>query len=266
MRSSLLIVFSVGLATCTGQCRVTDGPEWALAGSTGSALSAHGMALQGIDPMTADRPLATSPFAQFHDWMAEAEKWEPNDPNAMVVATATPNGHPSVRTILLKGVDDRGFVFYTNKESRKGGELAVNPRGGVAVLLEVAEAANPDRGHGRACHGCGGRRLLRISPAELTAWRLGVAAVASVGRIGQFWRSGWRRWRSAIRMPFLGPTIGRGIGFCRKCSSFGRKCRIVCMTGRFTVGRPAERGSKVNSSRRRCPAVRACNGNANLHC
>ena len=83
--------------------------------------------------MAVDRPLATSPFAQFHDWMAEAEKWEPNDPNAMVVATATPDGHPSVRTILLKGADDRGFVFYTNKESRKGGELAVNPR--VALLF-----------------------------------------------------------------------------------------------------------------------------------
>ncbi len=83
--------------------------------------------------MAADRRLAASPFAQFHDWMAEAEQSEPNDPNAMVVATATPNGHPSVRTILLKGADDRGFVFYTNKESRKGGELASNPL--VALLF-----------------------------------------------------------------------------------------------------------------------------------
>jgi pyridoxamine 5'-phosphate oxidase len=83
--------------------------------------------------MAADRPLAASPFAQFHEWMTEAEKSEPNDPNAMVVGTAAPNGHPSVRTILLKGVDDRGFVFYTNKESRKGEELAINPR--VALLF-----------------------------------------------------------------------------------------------------------------------------------
>ena len=56
--------------------------------------------------------------------MAEAEKSEPNDPNAMIVATTTLDGHPSLRTILLKGVDERGFVFYTNKESRKGDELA----------------------------------------------------------------------------------------------------------------------------------------------
>jgi pyridoxamine 5'-phosphate oxidase len=83
--------------------------------------------------MPAGEPLATSPFVQFHDWMAEAEKSEPNDPNAMIVATTTPDGHPSLRTILLKGVDERGFVFYTNKESRKGDELGANPN--VALLF-----------------------------------------------------------------------------------------------------------------------------------
>jgi pyridoxamine 5'-phosphate oxidase len=77
--------------------------------------------------------LAPSPFAQFHDWMAEAEKSEPNDPNAMIVATTTLDGHPSLRTILLKGADERGFVFYTNKESRKGDELARNPN--LALLF-----------------------------------------------------------------------------------------------------------------------------------
>jgi pyridoxamine 5'-phosphate oxidase len=76
--------------------------------------------------MAAGGPLAASPFVQFRDWMADAEKSEPNDPNAMVVGTATADGRPSLRAILLKGVDDRGFVFYTNKESRKGGELAAN--------------------------------------------------------------------------------------------------------------------------------------------
>jgi pyridoxamine 5'-phosphate oxidase len=76
--------------------------------------------------MPAGQTLAASPFDQFNDWMAEAEKTEPKDPNAMIVATATPDGRPSARAILLKGVDDRGFVFYTNKESRKAGELAAN--------------------------------------------------------------------------------------------------------------------------------------------
>lgn len=76
--------------------------------------------------MPAGPTLAASPFDQFQAWMAEAEKAEPKDPNAMIVATATPDGRPSARAILLKGVDDRGFVFYTNKESRKADELAAN--------------------------------------------------------------------------------------------------------------------------------------------
>ncbi|MCX7373536.1 MAG: pyridoxamine 5'-phosphate oxidase [Alphaproteobacteria bacterium] len=67
------------------------------------------------------------PSALFADWMAAATQSEPNDPNAMCLATATPDGRPSARMVLLKGVDPRGFVFYTNLESRKGGELAANP-------------------------------------------------------------------------------------------------------------------------------------------
>jgi pyridoxamine 5'-phosphate oxidase len=72
--------------------------------------------------------LAASPFDQFRAWFAEAEVAEPNDPNAMSVATATPDGAPSVRIVLLKGIDERGFVFYTNKGSRKGVEITGNPR------------------------------------------------------------------------------------------------------------------------------------------
>ena len=67
------------------------------------------------------------PYALFQDWMADATKGEINDPNAVCLATATPDGRPSARMVLLKGVDARGFVFYTNLESRKGGELAANP-------------------------------------------------------------------------------------------------------------------------------------------
>ena len=71
--------------------------------------------------------MSDDPYALFADWMAEATKTEPNDPNAMCLATCTPDGRPSARMVLLKGVDARGFVFYTNLESRKGGELASNP-------------------------------------------------------------------------------------------------------------------------------------------
>jgi len=75
-----------------------------------------------------DAVTAEDPVAQFAAWLAEAEKSEPNDPTAVCLATATPDGRPSARMVLLKGVDARGFVFYTNLESRKGGELAANPQ------------------------------------------------------------------------------------------------------------------------------------------
>lgn len=66
------------------------------------------------------------PIAEFKAWLAEAEASEPVNPNAMALATADAKGRPSVRMVLLKGVDDRGFVFYTNLESRKGVELKAN--------------------------------------------------------------------------------------------------------------------------------------------
>lgn len=78
------------------------------------------------------QPEPTDPFAQFDSWFAEAARSEPNDPNAMTLATSTADGAPSARIVLLKGHDARGFVFYTNTLSRKGNELAANPR---AALL-----------------------------------------------------------------------------------------------------------------------------------
>jgi pyridoxamine 5'-phosphate oxidase len=76
--------------------------------------------------------MADDPHALFEDWLAEARLAEPNDPTAMALATADAAGRPSVRMILLKGHDARGFVFYSNLDSRKGGELAANPN---AALL-----------------------------------------------------------------------------------------------------------------------------------
>ena len=68
------------------------------------------------------------PFALFGRWMKEAEAGEPNDPNAAALATTTPDGRPSVRVVLIKRVDARGFCFFTNAGSRKGTELAENAR------------------------------------------------------------------------------------------------------------------------------------------
>lgn len=67
-------------------------------------------------------------ISEFKEWLAEAEKSEPNDANAMSIATADKDGQPSVRMVLLKDVDEQGFVFYTNYESQKGSEILDNPK------------------------------------------------------------------------------------------------------------------------------------------
>jgi pyridoxamine 5'-phosphate oxidase len=71
------------------------------------------------------------PFALFQSWMQEAEKAEPSDANAMALATAGADGIPNVRMVLLKGADASGFVFYSNADSIKGGELAANPHAAI---------------------------------------------------------------------------------------------------------------------------------------
>lgn len=75
---------------------------------------------------------AEAPFDLFAQWFADAQKHELNDPNAVALATATPDAFPSVRMVLMKDYSPEGFVFYTNTHSRKGGELLANPR---AALL-----------------------------------------------------------------------------------------------------------------------------------
>jgi pyridoxamine 5'-phosphate oxidase len=74
---------------------------------------------------------ADEPFRLFQTWFDEAVKSEPRDPNAMSLATVDGDGMPDVRMVLLKGIDERGFVFYTNTESQKGQELAANPKAGL---------------------------------------------------------------------------------------------------------------------------------------
>jgi pyridoxamine 5'-phosphate oxidase len=83
--------------------------------------------------MTTTDQTETEPFTWFARWMTEAEAAEPSDPNAMTVVTVGSGGKPSARTILLKGVDGRGFVFFTNTLSRKGEELGANAM--IALLF-----------------------------------------------------------------------------------------------------------------------------------
>ena len=79
-----------------------------------------------------------NPFRQFDRWYAQVRELEP-DATEMALSTATRDGRPSVRTVLLKGLDDRGFVFYTNYNSRKGRDLATNPRASVMFYWRSLE-------------------------------------------------------------------------------------------------------------------------------
>ena len=98
---------------------------------------------------------ATNPITLFEEWMRDAEKSEPNDPNAVALATATPDGSPTVRMVLVKHVDEKGFCFFTNGESEKGVQLAANARAAmcihwkslrrqVRVVGSVTELSGPD--------------------------------------------------------------------------------------------------------------------------
>ncbi|MEZ5877432.1 MAG: pyridoxamine 5'-phosphate oxidase [Tepidamorphaceae bacterium] len=92
------------------------------------------MTIKDANQLTdSDLKEAGDPFALFGEWFAEAKASEPNDPNAMALATVAADGLPNVRMVLLKGWDEDGFVFYTNLESAKGGELAANPKAAIVM-------------------------------------------------------------------------------------------------------------------------------------
>jgi pyridoxamine 5'-phosphate oxidase len=115
-------------------------------------------------------PDVADPLVLFRDWMAEAQRSEPNDSNAMSLATATADGRPSVRAVLLKDADARGFVFYTNRESRKGCELIANPR--AALLFHWKSLRRQIRIEGR---------VEDVTGAEADAY---FASRARISRIG----------------------------------------------------------------------------------
>jgi len=117
-------------------------------------------------------PDIADPLSLFRQWMAEAEKSEVNDPNAMSLATTTPDGRPSVRAVLLKGVDERGFVFYTNFESRKGAELLANPH--AALLFHWKSVRRQVRIEGA---------VERVTDAEADAYFASRARVSRLGAV-----------------------------------------------------------------------------------
>ncbi|MFN3687920.1 pyridoxamine 5'-phosphate oxidase [Salinarimonas sp.] len=102
---------------------------------------------------------AADPWALFAAWLAEATASEPEDPNAMALATADASGLPNVRMVLLKGFDEAGFVFYTNTQSQKGTELEANMQ--AAICLHWKSLRRQVRARGP---------VVRVSDAEADAY------------------------------------------------------------------------------------------------
>jgi len=113
---------------------------------------------------------ADEPLRLFAAWMEEASDKEPADPNAMAVATVDADGMPNVRMVLLKGVDERGFVFYTNMESAKGHELDANPK--AALVFHWKSLSRQVRVRGT---------VERVSDAEADGYFASRARLAQIG-------------------------------------------------------------------------------------
>jgi len=140
------------------------------------------------------------PFALFGAWFTEAEASEPNDPNAMALATVAADGMPSVRMVLLKGFDKTGFVFFTNLESRKGEQLKANPKAALCFHWKTLQRSVRVEGS-----------VTPVSPAEADAY---FATRARSSRIGA--------WASKQSRPLA--------------SRFDLERRIAEYTARFGLG------------------------------
>jgi pyridoxamine 5'-phosphate oxidase len=124
-----------------------------------------------LNPLSSsDFTEADDPFALFRRWFAEATEKEVNDPDAITLATVDASGMPDARAMLCKQADERGFVFYTNAESAKGGEIAANPK--AAILYHWKSLRRQVRARGP---------LAKISDAESDAY---FASRARLSRIG----------------------------------------------------------------------------------
>ncbi len=136
-------------------------------------------------PLTSgDFTAAEEPFALFTEWFAEAAKTEPNDPNAMSLATVDADGMPDVRMVLMKGYDSDGFVFYSHIASQKGRELAANPN-------DAYFATRPKQAQ------IGAWASKQSQPLESRfAFEQAIAKVAAKHIIGEVPRPpGWSGWR-----------------------------------------------------------------------
>lgn len=186
------------------------------------------------------------PIALFSAWYREAEAAEPVNPSAMTLATATPEGRPSARLVLLKGHDADGFVFYTNLNSAKSGELDANPH--AALCFYWKSLARQVRIEGR---------VEPVSAADADAYSPAGPGAARSAPGPPISPSPWNRGKFSNSAPrssrpnspakiFRARPFGRATGWCPNASSSGPNVATGCTTANCSSGRRTARGGKVS--------------------
>ena len=155
----------------------------------------HPTWLTGGDFTEADEPLRL-----FAAWFAEAKRAEPVNPDAMTLATVDADGLPNARMVLLKGFDERGFVFYTNVDSIKGHELDAAPKAALTFYWKSLQRQVRVRGSRRGR--CRRKRPTPISPPA-RAWRRSAPGPQSSRRR---WKAAWRSKRRSRATPRNSPS------------------------------------------------------------
>jgi len=194
---------------------------------------------------TGDFTTADEPLRLFAAWLTDATASEPRDPTAMTLATVDADGLPNARMVLLKGADERGFVFYTNMDSQKGQELGAHPQAALVFYWKSSNRQVRVRG-----------TVEQVSNAEADAY---FASRPKQAQIGAWARSSQPRWRAGSpsrkrsrSMPRNMPSAqcrvrptGRDIALCRCRSSSGRSGRFACtIASRLVATNQALRGAR----------------------
>ncbi len=182
--------------------------------------------------------LAPDPIEMFGRWFDDTVAAGLHEPNAMVVTTVSGEGRPSTRLVLLKGIDERGFVFYTNYGSRKAQDIEANPA--VSLLFPWHDLQRQVRVEGTASRVSqeDSEAYFALPAARVAARRLGISPVAGGVVAGRARRDVPRAWRSGSPTRTTYPCRRSGAASASGPTwwSSGRDARAGCTTGSSTAG------------------------------
>ena len=177
-----------------------------------------------------ERELGSDPIAALRAWLAEAQR-AADRPQVMTLATATPDGLPSARIVLLRGVDEGGLVFFTNRESRKGEELQANPRAAVVLHWWDRGGRSASRGPWRRSPDPTRPRTGRRGPAQAGSRAGSPRSRARSPTARSSTRPTPTPRRASREETSPSRTTGAGTASCRTPSSSGAIARAACTTG-----------------------------------